>query len=784
MKCVICNKEYEGYGNNAEPIAKGMCCDNCNITYVIPARLKQLRVENKLNDSTLQECRDGDTQLRRFTGNLIREEVNAVEQYDDTMRENKLTPEQQTTLEEIRNDEIDHTNKLNNIYQGLKEGAIEDSKVYHITKEQWDKIPSDYKMVDPQTKEKKVFAAFIYPNGGTTLLTEGKHFIIDESNLEESFAGKYDPADVNEPLDNYPMQDGIYSTLWGAIESVGRNLSKGRRFSGKDLEDSNNLEESAFDIGTFNSGQSGDVSQKENEEMVENMRDAALTENDIYEALEQVYKGSELGTLSVANIMTTVNRVTGRTPERKLAEKVYNDIQNSVYDSALKDDVQEVQPTLEENEISNSVEDTKCKDANIHFDDLRRFCIRHDYYTHGSISDYNNLFTNCEKWTLEEIAMDIAEHSAGVLASEVLANLKREFKNAVRDSIQDDLDRDIYEGWTPRDFINELEPQFKYAVDRFNSKDDVKEWCMSNQPYYKKYVPEVVSYFVKKWESAKNNSLYDNDEVYGDGEEVEEQIEELNENTVEARDSKDYSQYVGRNLYEVAKELGITGWNRMEDSFTYTFYNGNQSIEFETDGRGTIKGVKTNVKDCNTVMDGETFTDYYKAKKRAEQLGLKEAEYGDLSNGTAYCYWNKSGDRDDDAEVYVEYRWGKDGKPIPLHDSDTVNDIGMYSVGDKYRWEEKYGNAQLTLMCVCEDDTIKLSLDNADMYVKIPREKFEGMLRDGIIVATDTLRIDGYDRIKTKDSKFSVKVAGRRFIVKAKDSKTARDKVRKMLRGA
>ena len=37
--CVICNQEYTGYGNNAEPVAKGYCCDKCNMEKVIPARL-------------------------------------------------------------------------------------------------------------------------------------------------------------------------------------------------------------------------------------------------------------------------------------------------------------------------------------------------------------------------------------------------------------------------------------------------------------------------------------------------------------------------------------------------------------------------------------------------------------------------------------------------------------------------------------------------------------------------------------------------------------------------
>jgi hypothetical protein len=40
VKCIICKKEYQGYGNNAEPIAKGQCCNECN-ELVIIARLRQ-----------------------------------------------------------------------------------------------------------------------------------------------------------------------------------------------------------------------------------------------------------------------------------------------------------------------------------------------------------------------------------------------------------------------------------------------------------------------------------------------------------------------------------------------------------------------------------------------------------------------------------------------------------------------------------------------------------------------------------------------------------------------
>lgn len=70
------------------------------------------------------------------------------------------------------------------------------------------------------------------------------------------------------------------------------------------------------------------------------------------------------------------------------------------------------------------------------------------------------------------------------------------------------LERHIWEGWRVIDFINELEPTFNRIVSNhyeftfdekpFKNRQQVKEWCMDNQPYYKKYIPEVVTYFYNK----------------------------------------------------------------------------------------------------------------------------------------------------------------------------------------------------------------------------------------------------------------------------------------------
>lgn len=58
--------------------------------------------------------------------------------------------------------------------------TITDADIPHITKEQWNKIPKDYKHIDPKTGKKMAFAGSLgIAPGGTTLLTEGMHFIID-----------------------------------------------------------------------------------------------------------------------------------------------------------------------------------------------------------------------------------------------------------------------------------------------------------------------------------------------------------------------------------------------------------------------------------------------------------------------------------------------------------------------------------------------------------------------------------------------------------------------------
>ena len=38
MNCSICKEKIEGFGNNAQPINNGTCCDDCQYEFVLPAR--------------------------------------------------------------------------------------------------------------------------------------------------------------------------------------------------------------------------------------------------------------------------------------------------------------------------------------------------------------------------------------------------------------------------------------------------------------------------------------------------------------------------------------------------------------------------------------------------------------------------------------------------------------------------------------------------------------------------------------------------------------------------
>ena len=49
IECVICNADIKDFGHNPDPIneGKGRCCDKCNMSYVIPARIYSIPTNNE-----------------------------------------------------------------------------------------------------------------------------------------------------------------------------------------------------------------------------------------------------------------------------------------------------------------------------------------------------------------------------------------------------------------------------------------------------------------------------------------------------------------------------------------------------------------------------------------------------------------------------------------------------------------------------------------------------------------------------------------------------------------
>lgn len=71
------------------------------------------------------------------------------------------------------------------------------------------------------------------------------------------------------------------------------------------------------------------------------------------------------------------------------------------------------------------------------------------------------------------------------------------------------MDRHIWEGWTVRAYIEDLEPIFNMIMmgrswqRPFQTKEELAQWCKDNQPGYKKHIPEVVTYFWQQIKSRK-----------------------------------------------------------------------------------------------------------------------------------------------------------------------------------------------------------------------------------------------------------------------------------------
>lgn len=70
------------------------------------------------------------------------------------------------------------------------------------------------------------------------------------------------------------------------------------------------------------------------------------------------------------------------------------------------------------------------------------------------------------------------------------------------------------------------------------------------------------------------------------------------------------------------------------------------------------------------------YGNYYEAKQEAEKRKLLLAEYGDVyGSSLSYCYWNKSGNRNEDEIIICYYRFDKNGKPQAITEEELYQHL-------------------------------------------------------------------------------------------------------------
>lgn len=123
MKCCLCQKEIVGYGNNAEPVMNGRCCNDCNANIIIPNRLNHMKtlkdaaiaqanfehIMNELNGYQVQTTLYGDFTIADAFGKDA-----VIDTYNRVFNEWKYSNEFMTELALVLNHKIwEHHSKNN-----------------------------------------------------------------------------------------------------------------------------------------------------------------------------------------------------------------------------------------------------------------------------------------------------------------------------------------------------------------------------------------------------------------------------------------------------------------------------------------------------------------------------------------------------------------------------------------------------------------------------------------------------------------------------------------------
>lgn len=891
QKCDICGKSFEGYGNNPAPLEGKVCCDNCNKTYVIPARLKQLKVTGKMNDDInevnkkVEELNSianadeepetnvdtpSDFNLREHIGFLIKDEVEAIEGYDKALIKADLTPEDTSVLEEIRNDELDHVSKLNSIYEKSAKGAIEEdnsladdafgeikkniqsrreggipAQTPKVDEDSTDKINPDEISFNDAGEHQEQMAQRQYEqlkreldeidkeidrnDNNPRYNIESAHKRIDEienkimqlkkvfgyalkdeSNLEESFEGGYDPATVNEPISDKCVKDDLLSGIVGAIGNVANGIGK----LSTAATDADNLKESSEEVPTFVEGE--ETMDDSNSEIINKVKELGG-------------KRKQNGASGYLGFFFASPQSAEAFEKYLNSKGIHYNTNGSQYyvrvdDSGIKDSIQKGRVYRETVNSQQGYEDweftgntKKGPDGktlyamksergvqwfdedevkNMKIQDANPIVVDSVVYKKGSRVVLEFTYDGRKRWIVVDNSQYHGEKvykGGGIVEYSKNAAIKTANDFDTMDRLEKQSGgKSWYKEWMSGNHDEET-----CMTDSIMSEyEDIKkrlgqEKFNALQKYLKLTNKDISDIYYKKEEFDRfmdwyNKDMKDCDTIKDASPEVT-KVASIVKNIPSIFDMPaalkkaglKAESYNGVVFVKInGKEVMIVSKNRV-DAGPNDIIQGNYAIGLNDDYQNVQNSLKEN-EISNSISDESTKTIDLGRYNRYDTLIMKKAnDYGIKLEGNGNIV-KASGDIErinDFVDFINEYHKAN----AKITDSDTVNDIGRTTVGSKYRWEERYGNQLLTVIEAGE--SVRLSLDNSNTYVRIPKEKFEQLVKDGKLNSVDTELIEGYGRIKTnKDKKFSIKVGDRTFVVKAKDKKSAVSKLKKSLK--
>lgn len=93
-KCCICERKLNSYGYNAYPIKEGMCCNNCNIRFVVPARMISSRINNPISFEVSKSLKE----YANLKSKLESRNFEKIEDYGDVQIYNNVETDEKVVL--------------------------------------------------------------------------------------------------------------------------------------------------------------------------------------------------------------------------------------------------------------------------------------------------------------------------------------------------------------------------------------------------------------------------------------------------------------------------------------------------------------------------------------------------------------------------------------------------------------------------------------------------------------------------------------------------------------